>query len=773
VRFAVVLAATASCRQIAGIQDLPKPCADPLTIDDMEDGDGFICKTNGRQGGWFSFGDGTSSNQMFVVGALAGRGGSRRGVHFTGSGFTDWGAILGLNLDSDGINRNAYHAPGVGGLTFWMKSTVPVTVEALTEATVLVANGGQCDENVTPQDCNDHFSFQITGPDAGWKQYEIPFSALRQTAGGTATWDPTQLLGFQFLAGPHAAFDVWIDDVAFYYCATPECLPTCADPKFPVRCAKSDVHPAGCYPPPTTCDAVDNWCADPNLLDDMEDGDAFICHTQGRQSGWYTFGDSKARFEMAPIPGGRSGSNYAAHLTGSHLTDWGAGMGFGLKASGRATYDASAVGGITFWMKGTARTGVQLRLPATTPMSNPPGTCTNGFDCDLHYHFSLGLPGDTWTEYRVPFAALRQGSRTGADGNFVPGSVVWDPSQLVAIEFPVGSADFDLWIDDVRFYTCEGSACVPSCNAPDRPVACPATAGHPAHCWPAGTDCATQPDTIRLFGAWGSGPDDVWAVGFSDFTLAGAVFHFDGIRWTRADVGAVPPLWDVAGTPTGDVSIVGDHGTVLRLSGSGWMKTIADTDASLNAVWMNSTSDTWATAYPGTVRHWDGATWSTSKSVSNFMVGLWGSGANDVWAAGDGGTILHYDGNAWSAPASSTTVFLNRLWGTGPDDVWAVGDSGPVLHFDGTRWSASAGITGGFLGVCGSATDDVWAVGYEGAIAHWNGSAWSSVASPVTTTLWDVWGSSRNDVWAVGDENTILHFDGSRWTPVAVSETAP
>jgi hypothetical protein len=50
-----------SCRQIAGIQDLPKPCrsSDGTLIDDLEDGDGWICEVAGRHGPWWTAGDGS------------------------------------------------------------------------------------------------------------------------------------------------------------------------------------------------------------------------------------------------------------------------------------------------------------------------------------------------------------------------------------------------------------------------------------------------------------------------------------------------------------------------------------------------------------------------------------------------------------------------------------------------------------------------------------------------------------------------------------------
>ena len=61
---ATVLAA--GCNSIFGIHEgTPRPiCADQLMIDDMEDGDDLICKSSGRNGGWYDFGDGTAGADL-------------------------------------------------------------------------------------------------------------------------------------------------------------------------------------------------------------------------------------------------------------------------------------------------------------------------------------------------------------------------------------------------------------------------------------------------------------------------------------------------------------------------------------------------------------------------------------------------------------------------------------------------------------------------------------------------------------------------------------
>ena len=53
--------------------------------------------------------------------------------------------------------------------------------------------------------------------------------------------------------------------------------------------------------------------------------------------------------------------------------------------------------------------------------------------------------------------------------------------------------------------------------------------------------------------------------------------------------------------------------------------------------------------------------------------GVWGSSNSDVFAVGDGGTILHYDGSTWTTMNSGTNYSLTGVWGSTSSDVFAVG----------------------------------------------------------------------------------------------------
>lgn len=475
----------------------PRPmCTDPNVIDDMEDGDAIICQSNGRNGVWYTAGDHTSDDlepgSDFSPTRIAdgSQGTSQYAARFTGSGFTDWGALMGFNLS---VHDNAVGMVDVSadhGIKFRMRSNVPVSVNFLTPETVELLHGGHCTDGMITSNCDNHLSFEITVPGSGWMDYRVPFSALHQQRPGSAKWNGRNVYGIQFLVPPGAPFDVWVDDVGFYGdCPVLGCSPTCTDPAFPLGCAKSDRHLAACLPP-GDCAAVAIWCLDPQLIDDMEDGDSAICDSGGRQGTWFVAEDGTGgnlirppgdAFVQTMIPGGRGPSHYAARLAGSGFTDWGALMGFGLGQP----YDASHADGIRFSMKNNVPLEVLFPTVETAPPEVSGGQCADRpgeYNCDNWFSFKITAPSSDWVEYEVPFSALGQTN----------GSATWNPSHLLEVDFaPQRDTTFDVWVDDVQLYDCPASGCLLKCADPAFGVQCPASGGTPAGCRPKGTDCAT------------------------------------------------------------------------------------------------------------------------------------------------------------------------------------------------------------------------------------------------------------------------------------------
>jgi alpha-tubulin suppressor-like RCC1 family protein len=295
----------------------------------------------------------------------------------------------------------------------------------------------------------------------------------------------------------------------------------------------------------------------------------------------------------------------------------------------------------------------------------------------------------------------------------------------------------------------------------------------------------------KLLGVWGSGSNDVFAVG-----NGGTIQHFNGTEWEGMTSGTEATLYDVWGSSPTNIYAVGAF-TILHYNGIVWdewsetlLPVIGDPTSSyplLLSVWGSGPNDVFFVGAGGTVLHyspWYGgivALHEIDSGTEYDLNDVWGSGPDDVFAVGSAGTILHYypsiisviDGTpvygySFHTMDSGIEETLLSVWGSGPNDVFAVGE-GIILHYDGITWSEMPGTSNTFLGVWGSSPDDVFAVGWESAILHYNGTAWSEMATDTANDLTDVWGSGPNEVFAVGYGGTILHYTATLSTDATLS----
>ncbi|MCI0457631.1 MAG: hypothetical protein L0Z62_11725 [Gemmataceae bacterium] len=220
----------------------------------------------------------------------------------------------------------------------------------------------------------------------------------------------------------------------------------------------------------------------------------------------------------------------------------------------------------------------------------------------------------------------------------------------------------------------------------------------------------------NLRGLWGSGPNDLYAVGRNSNPAVepyGVILHSDGTSWTEVPLESGPhfgsvPLIGVWGSGPGDVYAVGGFGTTR------------------------------------VIYHLDGNEWAAVPDVPvsspgfNDLRGVWGSGPDDVFAVGSNGKIVHFDGNGWTAQtfpeqSSFPGAGLVSVWGSGADNVYAVGTG--LLHSvdGGENWILAPEIAFGsgivLLGIWGSSPTDIYAVGrdtihnQQGVIVHYDGTA--------------------------------------------------
>ncbi len=293
-----------------------------------------------------------------------------------------------------------------------------------------------------------------------------------------------------------------------------------------------------------------------------------------------------------------------------------------------------------------------------------------------------------------------------------------------------------------------------------------------------------------LWGLWGSGPEDVFAVGD-----AGLVLHWDGHCWTLEPSGTRLPLHAVCGNATGTVFTVGWMGVICERSAGVWRVvqggvTDADgrryrscrTNQPLFAVWGNDSGDVWAVGDHGRVVRHDGRQWQELETgVEGHLRGVLGLADGTLMACGRNGLVIRWDGDAWRQMRTGTGADLNRLWARAPDDVYALvgghdsatnGSIGCLLHFDGDNWSEmpSRDRFERLRGMAGD-TVNLVLVGDRGGIYRLADGVIERIAQGGEQDLYDV-ALFPNYALAVGDLGTVLR-SGAPATPNAETSVHP
>ena len=116
-------------------------------------------------------------------------------------------------------------------------------------------------------------------------------------------------------------------------------------------------------------------------------------------------------------------------------------------------------------------------------------------------------------------------------------------------------------------------------------------------------------------------------------------------------------LYDVWGSGSDDVFAVGSSGTILHYDGLGWASMSSGTNDDLQSVWGSGSHSVYAVGDNGTVLHYDGSSWSRLDTGNGMnFYGIWGSRTNEIFVVGDYGAILRYDGQGWTKTTSLTSL---------------------------------------------------------------------------------------------------------------------
>jgi hypothetical protein len=202
------------------------------------------------------------------------------------------------------------------------------------------------------------------------------------------------------------------------------------------------------------------------LIDDMQTGGGKIVIGTGA---WFAVNDgtdggveipgTKATFSDTLLSPPRTVPEFLRSFTGNPSTlgvrasgsgfKYYAGLGLNFEKP-RAAFPVNDYDGIVFWGRlggdaGSISVGVLFPDTNTDPQG---GVCTHCFD-DLSMNVTFTT---TWQEFKVPFASLKQ------SGFGSPKETTLASAGIYAIQFQASTIDpagqaFDLWIDDIYFYT--------------------------------------------------------------------------------------------------------------------------------------------------------------------------------------------------------------------------------------------------------------------------------------------------------------------------------
>lgn len=189
------------------------------------------------------------------------------------------------------------------------------------------------------------------------------------------------------------------------------------------------------------------------LLDDFEDDDSVAVPEVDREAYWFTIKDETAGTivpdtQFLPVPGGAHGSKYAAHITASGFTTWGAGFSANISHFAnqiRCPFNASKFSGLRFFARGSGQIRVELLIPEIVDQEYG-GTCdsTKGEVCyDSHGAWVVLTP--EWKAYSLPWSEFVQ-RNYGKQAAFHQDGIIG-----LQYGFEVANLPVDVWLDDISW----------------------------------------------------------------------------------------------------------------------------------------------------------------------------------------------------------------------------------------------------------------------------------------------------------------------------------
>jgi hypothetical protein len=274
-------------------------------------------------------------------------------------------------------------------------------------------------------------------------------------------------------------------------------------------------------------------------------------------------------------------------------------------------------------------------------------------------------------------------------------------------------------------------------------------------------DYGNLPSKIQLESIWGSSATDVWGAAGDAPDVRDCLWHYDGVKWTRATAGT--PITEFTGNKT------------------------------VYAVWGSAREDVWAVGrkinqgvLSAFIMHYDGTRWTdvtppNVSSLSSILYNMYGVSKDNIWVGGYE-YALHFDGSQWSSykvadslivgsiTGNERNIYMNAYspWGKNIQLLYML--SGTLfrlidsttdseLKFAGGLWATDTRLASFINGLVSTRINDNGEIDTAG----WR----REFTTPTFFTERHL--QSRRNVFAVGQWNLIYHFNGTDWKQLFIS----
>jgi hypothetical protein len=274
-------------------------------------------------------------------------------------------------------------------------------------------------------------------------------------------------------------------------------------------------------------------------------------------------------------------------------------------------------------------------------------------------------------------------------------------------------------------------------------------------------DYGNLPSTIQLESIWGSSPGDVWGANGDAPDVRDCLWHYDGVKWTRATEGTPiteftgnKVVYSVWGTAQNNVWAFGrkiNQGTlsafIMHYNGSLWTDVtpanVAVLSANLYCVYGTAANNIWVGGYEYAL-HYNGVNWDTCKVADSLTI---------VSIAGNSTSLFFELGSPWGIDVS---VIYRKI-----ENIFKLLDWTKISEqkFGALLWVIDNKLISFANGVISTKLDQS---------GNLDSSGWYREFS-TTTYFSQRYVQSKKNVFAVGQWNLAYHFNGTDWAKIDIN----